>query len=35
MFMESDRRKYEFVSQAFKKDKVLLIYKCGSHAFGT
>ena len=25
----------EFISQAFKKDKVLLIYKCGSHAFGT
>ena len=25
----------EIVSQAFKNDKVLLLYKCGSYAFGT
>lgn len=25
----------EIISQAFKNDKVLLLYKCGSYAFGT
>lgn len=25
----------EIISQAFRKDKVLLLYKCGSYAFGT
>ena len=25
----------EFIKKTFKKDTILLIYKCGSYAFGT